>query len=334
MVSTEMAQGVRPATVPAQRTVREIADSWQPKRGLPWGAILRHSVLMFFSLVVILPLTWVIIRSFVSLPDGTHNAILPQNWSDPLFRNYRWVLDKRPDVRTNFKNSVLVACLTVVTSTVTSVLGGYALVHLQTPFKRVITAALVASLFFPTRVTAITGIYKVHRDLGELILRGVDSIGNLTGLYRVNSQGGFINHTWTLVFPYTALNVAICIFIMRGVFQGVSPEILQAAHVDGAGSLRTLMGIVLPMIKNGIVVVIIVSFVAAWGEFLLALTLMNDASQRTLPVFIGTVTGGVGGLLWPRIAALYIMAILPGLVVFGIAQRWYTKGLTEGALKG
>jgi multiple sugar transport system permease protein/sn-glycerol 3-phosphate transport system permease protein/raffinose/stachyose/melibiose transport system permease protein/N-acetylglucosamine transport system permease protein len=52
-----------------------------------------------------------------------------------------------------------------------------------------------------------------------------------------------------------------------------------------------------------------------------------------LPVFIGTVTGGVGGLLWPRIAALYIMAILPGLVVFAIAQRWYTKGLQEGALK-
>jgi hypothetical protein len=52
-----------------------------------------------------------------------------------------------------------------------------------------------------------------------------------------------------------------------------------------------------------------------------------------LPVFIGTVTGGVGGLLWPRIAALYIMAILPGLVVFAVAQRWYTKGLQEGALK-
>jgi ABC-type glycerol-3-phosphate transport system permease component len=73
--------------------------------------------------------------------------------------------------------------------------------------------------------------------------------------------------------------------------------------------------------------------VAAWGEFLLALTLMNDGSKRTLPVFIGTASGGVGGLLWPRIAALYIMAILPGLIVFAFAQRWYTKGLQEGALK-
>ena len=296
-------------TAVPQRSAREIAAAWEPRRGIRWGLIARHAVLMFFSLAVILPLAWVVIRSLVSLPDGTQNEILPNHWVSPLFQHYRWVLEKRPDVRSNFWNSVLVACLTVVASTITAVLGGYALVHLATPMKGVISGALVASLFFPTRVTAITGIFEIQQRLG------------------------FINKTWTLVFPYTALNVAICIFIMRGVFQGVSPEILQAAHIDGAGSLRTLMGIVLPIIKNGVVVVVIVSFVAAWGEFLLALTLMNDADQRTLPVFIGTVTGGVGGLLWPRIAALYIMAILPGLVVFGIAQRWYTKGLQEGALK-
>ena len=304
-----VAPGTQVSSPAAARSVREIADAWRPRRGIRWGLLARHAVLLFFSLSIILPLLWVVIRSFVSLPDGTQNEILPQNWVSPLFDHYRWVLEKRPDVRTNFWNSVLVACLTVVATTVTAVLGGYALVHLATPFKRIITGALVASLFFPTRVTAITGIFEIQDRLG------------------------FINKTWTLVFPYTALNVAICVFIMRGVFEGVSPEIIQAAHIDGASSFRTLMGIVLPIIKNGVVVVIIVSFVAAWGEYLLALTLMNDADERTLPVFIGSVSGGVGGLLWPRIAALYIMAILPGLVVFAIAQRWYTKGLQEGALK-
>ena len=104
-------------------------------------------------------------------------------------------------------------------------------------------------------------------------------------------------------------------------------------RIDGASSLRTLLGIVLPIIKNGIVVVIIVNFVAAWGEFLLALTLMNDGEQADAAGLHRQRTGGVGGLLWPRIAALYIMAILPGLIVFAIAQRWYTKGLQEGALK-
>jgi len=288
-----------------------IADTRSPrhKRRIKWGTVGRHAVLMFFSLSVLLPLTWVVMRSVISLPDGTHNNLWPQNWADPWYQHYDWILKRRPEIRTNFRNSVYVSLLTVFTTTITAVLAGYALVHLRTPFKRVLTAVLVASLFFPTRVTAITGIFEVQRELG------------------------FINKTWTLVFPYTALNVAICIFIMRGVFETVSKEILDAARIDGAGSLRLLLGILLPIIKNGVVVVIIVSFVAAWGEFLLALTLMNDGSKRTLPVFIATASGGVGGLLWPRIAAVYIMAILPGLIVFAFAQRWYTKGLQEGALK-
>jgi ABC-type glycerol-3-phosphate transport system permease component len=63
------------------------------------------------------------------------------------------------------------------------------------------------------------------------------------------------------------------------------------------------------------------------------LTLMNDADQRTMPVCIATASGGVGSLLWPRMVALYILAILPDLVAIGIAQRWYVKGLQEGALK-
>jgi len=60
---------------------------------------------------------------------------------------------------------------------------------------------------------------------------------------------------------------------------------------------------------------------------------MNDASQRTLPVFVATASGGLGAWLWPRIAALYIIAIIPALIAFAVAQRWYMKGLQEGALK-
>ena len=204
---------------------------------------------------------------------------------------------------------MLVTALTVVASTITAVLAGYALVHLKTPFRAVVTGLLVASLFFPTRVTALLGIYNIQNQLG------------------------LINVTWSLMLPYTALAVAISVFIMRGVFETVPRELVDSARVDGANSLRILAGIMLPLVRNGIVVVIIVNFVAAWGEYLLALTLMNDADKRTLPVFIANSSGGVGAFLWPRIAALYIIAILPALITFAIAQRWFMKGLQEGALK-
>ena len=303
MSSRELAAG-RIATGSATR-----AEVWHPKRRIKWGTMGRHAYLIVLCLWVLLPLGWVLLLSIKSLPDGTQRYIWPENFVEPIYTHYRFIVEKQRAVATNFKNSVLVTSLTVVASTITAVLAGYALVHLNTPFRRVITAFLVASLFFPTRVTAILGIFNIQQDLG------------------------LINKTWSLMLPYTALTVAISAFIMRGVFQTVPRELVDSAKIDGAGSLRILLGIMLPLVRNGVVVVIIVNFVAAWGEFLLALTLMNDADQRTLPVFIGTSAGGVGALLWPRMAALYIIAILPALITFAIAQRWYMKGLQEGALK-
>jgi ABC-type glycerol-3-phosphate transport system permease component len=285
------------------------ADVWHPKRGIRWGVIARHAVLIFFCCSVLFPLFWVLLLSVKSLPDGYQRYIWPKHFMNPWYGHYDWVLTQRRDVIQNFKNSVLVTTGTVIFSTITSVLAGYALVHLQTPLRKIIVGALVASLFFPTRVTALIGIYNIQDRLG------------------------LINKTWSLMLPYTALSVAISVFVMRGVFEQVPKEIVDSSRVDGASSLRTLLGIMLPLVRNGIVVVIIVNFVAAWGEYLLALTLMNDASRKTLPVFIANAGGGLGAWLWPRLAALYILAITPGLIAFAISQRWFMKGLQEGALK-
>jgi ABC-type glycerol-3-phosphate transport system permease component len=284
-------------------------DVWRPERRVKWGTIGRHVFLVVLCLWVLLPLAWVILLSVKSLPDGTQRYIWPHQFAEPLYNNYQFVVEKGQQAVVSFKNSVLVTALTVVASTITAVLAGYALVHLKTPLKAVVTALLVASLFFPTRVTALLGIYNVQARLG------------------------LINETWSLMLPYTALSVAISIFIMRGIFESVPKELVDSARIDGASSARILGGIMFPLVRNGIVVVIIVNFVAAWGEYLLALTLMNDADKRTLPVFIATSVGGVGAFLWPRTAALYIIAILPALITFAIAQRWFMKGLQEGALK-
>ena len=87
------------------------------------------------------------------------------------------------------------------------------------------------------------------------------------------------------------------------------------------------------MVKNGIVVVIIINFVTAWGEYLLARDDEHDPNSADAAGRSRQSAGGMGGWAWPRIAAVYIMAITPGLVAFGFAQRWYMKGLQEGALK-
>jgi ABC-type glycerol-3-phosphate transport system permease component len=299
------------ATAPRQmaaipRPVEEIVADWTPRRHVPTGTIIRHIVLIIFVLIILFPLFWILLLSIKSLQDAYQNEIWPKKFD---FTHYSYAWDNIPTLRTNFMNSVVVTLGTVVTTTIASVLAGYALVHLRTPGKALLTGLLVASLFFPTRVTAFIGIYKMQDSLG------------------------LINNTYGLILPYTALSIAISVFIMRGIFETVPRELFDSARIDGAGPLRTLLGIMLPLARNGIVVVIIVNFVTAWGEFLLASRLMNEQSHWTLPVVLASSSNGMGAWVWPRLAAVYIMAILPGLIAFGIAQRWYMKGLQEGALK-
>jgi ABC-type glycerol-3-phosphate transport system permease component len=276
------------------------------KPAIKWGTVLRHVILALFALVIALPLIWVLLLSVKSLPDAYQNEIWPKTFD---FTHYGYSLGRIPTLPQNYANSIIVTFGTVVITTVCAVMAGYAIVFLRVPGIALVLALLVASMFFPTRVTAVIAIFEIQKDLGLL-----------------NVPAG-------LIFPYVTLSLALSVFVMRGMFQTVPHEIYDAARIDGTGPLRMLLTIMLPMVKNGIVVVIIVNFVTAWGEYLLAKTLNTNQSAQTLPVMLSMATGGMGAWVWPRLAAVYIMAITPGLIAFGFAQRWYIKGLTEGALK-
>ena len=294
------------AVIPGSPALTAPIPARHARPKINWGSILRHVVLAIFALIIIFPIVWVILLSVKSLPDAYQNEIWPKtfDWS-----HYIYSLQKIPTLPQNYTNSIVVTLGTVVITTICAVMAGYAMVFLEVPGIRLVFALLVASMFFPTRVTAVIAIFETQKDLGLL-----------------NVPAG-------LIFPYVTLSLALSVFVMRGMFQTVPREIYDAARIDGAGRVRMLIGILLPMVKNGIVVVIIVNFVTAWGEYLLAKTLNTNQSAQTLPVVLSTATGGMGAWVWPRLAAVYIMAITPGLLVFAFAQRWYMKGLQEGALK-
>lgn len=276
------------------------------RRRLRWGVVLRHAVIIFCCLTVIVPIAWVLFMSIKSIPDTYSGALWPKQFD---FTHYSYVFQRMPHVLQNFLNSIIVTFSTVVITTLCAVFAGYALVHLRLPGRVLVVSLLVGTLFFPTRLVSLIGIYEIQRALKLL-----------------NSVPG-------LILPYVTLNLAISILIMRSIFEQISSEITDAAKIDGASSWRILWQIMLPLIVNGLVVLVIVNFVTAWGEYLLAYTLTNDQSVRTLPVVLVTTFGGFGEWAWPRVAAIYIMAITPGILGFAIAQRWYMKGLVEGAVK-
>jgi ABC-type glycerol-3-phosphate transport system permease component len=270
------------------------------------AVVIRHAVINLFMLIILLPLFWVFLLSIKSLPDSMRGDLWPRAFD---FSHYGYVLEKIDTLPVNLFNSIYVTSATVLITTVCAVLAGYALVHLKPWGAAFIVGMLLASLYFPTRVVSIISVYEIQDFLG------------------------LINNTSGLILPYITLNLAISVLIMRAIFQLIPHELMEAAKIDGAGAWRTLWMVGLPLAKNGLVVVIIVNFVTAWGEYLLCSTLTNDQAVRTMPVVLAAAQGGMGQWAWPRIAAVYVIVVVPGIVAFAFAQKLFFKGLMEGALK-
>jgi ABC-type glycerol-3-phosphate transport system permease component len=269
---------------------------------------LKHVILVFFAVTIIVPLLWVVFLSVNSLPDAYNNWIWPRHGFD--FNHYTQAWQGIPTLPRHMWNSLHVTVLTVVLTVIASTLGGYALVHLRLPGRAVVLAVLVGSLFFPTQVTGLIGVWEIQRQLGIL------------------------NTTWGLIPPYVTLRLALGIFVMRAVFQTISSELMQAATVDGAGPWQAFRHVMAPLAINGMIVVSLITFITAWGEYVFAATLTWERTMRTLPVQLVTVTGGIAEWSWPRIAAVYVMAVLPAFVLFALVSRRFMDTLQEGALKG
>jgi ABC-type glycerol-3-phosphate transport system permease component len=285
-------------------TQQSLATKYQ--RRAQFSNVLKHVIINFFVLIILLPLAWVFLLSVKSIPDAYTGALWPDQFD---FTHYAYVLDKIETLPRNLFNSIYVTMATVLITAICAVLGGYALVHLEVPGRKWVVLGLVASLYFPVRVVSLISIFEIQRSLG------------------------LINTTSGLILPYVTLNLAISVLIMRSIFEQIPTELMDAARIDGCGAWRTLLQVALPLITNGLVVVLIVNFVTAWGEYLLAATLTNDQAVRTLPVVLASAHGGMGQWAWPRIAAVYIIVITPGIIVFALAQRFFFQGLLEGALK-
>ncbi len=271
------------------------------------NTIIRHAVINFFMLIILLPLAWVLMMSIKSLPDSMRGDFWPKKFD---FGHYSYVFERIHTLPINLFNSVYVTSATVLLTTACAVFAGYALVHMKPKGSGAVVVVLLVSLYVPVRVVSIISIYETQHWLG------------------------LINNTSGLILPYVTLQLAISVLIMRSMFQLVPHELIEAAKIDGAGHWRTLLTIGIPMVRNGLVVVFIVNFVTAWGEYLLCLTLIDDEAKRTMPVVLAAAQGGQGQWAWPNIAAVYVIVVLPGIIAFTFAQKLFFKGLAEGVVKG
>ncbi|CAA9586475.1 MAG: ABC transporter, permease protein 2 (cluster 1, maltose/g3p/polyamine/iron) [uncultured Thermomicrobiales bacterium] len=263
-------------------------------------------------LVIGLPVWWMFSGS---LKTSQEIYTFPPDWipRNPRWSNFTDAWQSAPFGRFYF-NSIVTTVLGSALEITNATLSAYALAYLRFPFKNVIFALLLAAMMIPSQVTVLPNYVFFGATVFDLI------------------GESWVNTYQAIILP--GASVAFGTFLMRQSFLGLPREVLDAAKVDGAGHLRTLWDIVLPMARPVLVTFGLISVVAKWNDYLWPLVITQTENMRTLTVGISSFYDLEGNTQWGLVMAATIFVIFPLLVVFVFAQRFIIEGLTAGATKG
>jgi multiple sugar transport system permease protein len=288
-------------TIARERPTQEASTFNWRKIVLPISVFL---VVVFF----LAPVLWQVLTSFKVNADisAVPTVYFPTRLT---FDHYLSLFVRRP-----FTYYILNSAFVSITSTLLALALGapaaYALARLRIPGEKIILAAVLIVTLFPA-VLLFLGLLEVVRitDLG--------------------------NNYLALILPYTAINLPLTILVMRSFFQQLPKDLEDSARVDGYNTVQMLLRIVLPMTLPALVTTGILTFIAAWNEFIFALTFITRESMKTIPVATAQLSGAsVFEIPYGPIAAATVLGTLPLVVLVLLFQRKIVQGLTAGAVKG
>lgn len=284
--------------------------------------IAGYAALILLCAAIGAPLFWLATGAFKSRQEA---LTFPPIWWPELLRWTSWV-----DVEnawTNFReawasapferwylNSLIITLAGMALELTNSVLSAYALAFLRFPLKNLVFIVILAALMVPAQVTVLPNYVFLGNTMPSLGLPN------------------WINTYQGIILPGAA--VAYGTFLMRQAFRGLPREVLDAAKVDGAGHLRMLWDIVMPMARPVLVTFALISMVAKWNDYLWPLIVTNEESMRPITVGIAGFFDNEGNTNWGVVMAGTVYVIAPLLAVYVWAQRHIIEGITAGATKG
>jgi trehalose/maltose transport system permease protein len=274
-------------------------------RGMPGRAALA-ALCGLLLCYLLFPFYYAVVTS---LKDGSA-LFRVDYWPTSLdLSNYRAVMTEQPFGR-NILNSVIVAFCTVALSLAIGVGAAFSLGRVRFAGRRVLLYAVLAVSMFP-QVAVLSGLFEAVRAFG---------------LY--NQLAG-------LVFSYMIFTLPFTVWVLTAFMRDLPVEIEEAAIMDGATPWVLVTRIFLPLLWPAMVTTGLLAFIAAWNEFMFALTFTLSNEQRTVPVAIALITGGSEyELPWGHIMAASVIVTVPLIVLVLIFQRRLVAGLTLGAVKG
>jgi sn-glycerol 3-phosphate transport system permease protein len=264
-----------------------------------------YLALVLAVLLIGLPIYWTVVGSFKTSREiySAEPTWLPQQ---PTLQNYVEAWNAAPFGR-YYINSMITTALGAGAELFFAVTSAYALVFLRFPFKNLIFILLLAALMVPDEIVIVPNYLTVARL-------------------------GWINTYAGIVVP--GAGIAIGTFLLRQAFRALPYEVVEAARVDGAGHLRVLWSVVIPMALPAIVTTGMLSLVAKWNEFLWPLIVTNTTAMRTLPIGIFWLRASEGVIDWGVVMAGSLFVIIPLLLIFLYVQRYVVDGIAAGAVKG
>jgi multiple sugar transport system permease protein len=262
-----------------------------------------HLILIPLALLMVTPLAWMVMTS-IQTPDEARRfpPVLP---SGIHWQNYTDAIHAAPFGRF-FLNSFLVTGACVVGNLVLCSLAGYAFARLRFFGRDVLFVILLATLMIPFQVVMIP-IFLIMRHLGL-----VDSLGALI--------------LPNLVTPFG-------IFLMRQFFRTLPVELEEAARIDGCSRLGTLIRIVLPLSGPALATLAVIAFLWNWNDFLWPLVVIQSEHNMTLQLGLSTFQGA-HSTAWTLLMAGNVLAVLPMLVAFLLAQRHFVNSIASAGIKG
>ncbi|XWN30232.1 MAG: carbohydrate ABC transporter permease [Devosia sp.] len=264
-----------------------------------------YILILAIALFAVFPFYYAIVSSFKSPSELFEVSLIPSF----NFENYVAVFREQPFAR-NILNSIIVAVVVVTISLGLGVTAAFALARVHFRGRGLLLLTILSVSMFP-QVAVLSGMFELIRFLGVY------------------------NSLWGLMLANLILTLPFTVWVLTTFMRQLPKELEEAAYVDGATPLEVIFKVFMPVLWPALVTTGLLAFIAAWNEFLFALTFTLSNEMRTVPVAIALITGGSQyELPWGNIMAASVIVTVPLIILVLIFQRKIIGGLTAGAVKG
>ena len=269
-------------------------------------SVLFYALVVFIVVVSVFPFYYAILTSLKSGTDLFRVTYWPTSLS---LDNFRQVFTQGAFPR-NLLNSIFVASLTVILALFLAITASFALSRVRFRGRSLLLMTILAVSMFP-QIAVLAGLFEVIRFLG------------------------IYNTPWALIFAYTIFTLPFTVWVLTTFMRDLPIEIEEAAIVDGATPWVIITQVFMPLMWPALVTTGLLAFIAAWNEFLFALTFTVSNETRTVPVAIALLSGGSQyEIPWGIIMTASVVVTVPLVALVLIFQRKIVSGLTAGGVKG